>query len=157
MKHPQDFQRLTSHPVGNNVRCSPNHQLARPCNSSRTAHGWILLQKIHRPQNPQHYAACRRCVIPRDVLRLCVQVGQRCPQPSNAHGEPTSSPPVLLRSRSQTPLGPPPPAPCESLRSASYSALRNLGSLPPPGTTVTGASPPLVCLAFPSALRQAVA
>src|SRR6267154_2239005 len=156
VKHPQDFHRLTAHTVGHDVRCSLNHQLSRPRNSSRPAHGWILLQKIHGPQNPQHYPPRRHWVIHRNVLRLRVQVGQRSPQPSNAHGEPTSSPRASLRSHLQSLLGPPPPALCESLQSASCSAPRSPGSLPPPGTIVTVASPPLVYPAFPSALRQAV-
>jgi len=52
VKHPQDFQSLTSHSVGNDIRRSRNHQLSRPYNPSRPAHGGILLEKIDGPQNP---------------------------------------------------------------------------------------------------------
>src|SRR5260370_1331781 len=52
VKHPQDFHCLAPHPVGHDVRSSRNHQLSRPCNSSRPAHGWILLKKIHGSHNP---------------------------------------------------------------------------------------------------------
>src|SRR5260370_15153819 len=116
VKHPQDFHRLTAYPVGHEVRCSRNHQLSRPCNSPCPAHGWILLQNIHGPQNPQHYPPSRRRVVHPNVLRLCVQVGQRSPQPSNSHGESTSSPAALLRSRLQSLLGSPLPALWESLQ-----------------------------------------
>src|SRR5713101_3241356 len=87
----------------------------------------------------------------------CIQVGKRYAQPPNAHGEPTSSPLALLRSRLQTPLAPPPPAPCESLQFASYSAPGNPESLPPPGTTAIAASPPPICPACPSSPRPAAA
>src|SRR5439155_21222073 len=104
-----------------------------------------------------HRAPCRRWIFLRDVLRFCVQIRQRRPQPSNAHGEPTSSPPALLRSRLQTLLGPPPPALCESLQSASRLGLRNPGSLRLPGTTVIAASPSPACLACSEALRRSAA
>ncbi len=63
--------------------------------ATRPAHGRILLWQIHSAQNLLHETPCRCWVILRNVVRFCIQVGKRCPQPPNAHGETTSSPTLI--------------------------------------------------------------
>ena len=90
MKDAQNLQAITAHPIGNNVRCTRDHQFP----STRHSSGPSARRKIPQPLHGLDDQGCNagRChrVIPRDVLPFGIQSCQCRAQPFNPHGASTS-------------------------------------------------------------------
>lgn len=91
VKHPENFDRLASHPVGNKVRRAADYQLAGAGNPSRPARGRMGTKFLDACDDTFHYSRRRFRIVTRDVLGRLIEVLKRTRKPPNLHRVSTSS------------------------------------------------------------------
>lgn len=86
MEDAQDFYPLPAYAIGNDVRCTGNHQFARTFNASNPAQSRISRQQGDGPLDGRHYTTGGIQIVPGNILGMGLEICQRRAQPAHAEG-----------------------------------------------------------------------